>query len=137
MQRRSVDEICALLAAHPEALGAVVAGKSYVPLLALLEHPLSEVESQLQSALISAGLTSEQRSSITLERLVAFALTSWGSHWPALAVSWLEGGMPITTELAQVLEAVSQDTRLPQPVRHRAFALAKRWDRSHLGSPQE
>jgi hypothetical protein len=137
MQRRSVSEICALLATQPEALTSVVAGKSYMPLLVLLEHPLSVVESQLQPALMSAGISSEQRASISLERLVLFALTSWGSYWPALAVSWLEAGMPITSELAQILESLSQDKRLEQSVRHRAFALAKRWGRSHPSSPQE
>lgn len=126
MPSKSITEICALLGARPDALSVVASGQDYVPLLALLEHPLPEVESQFQSCLSAAGVPSESRAAISLERLVAFALNSWGSHWPALAVSWLESGMPITSEISVALESMPDNKGLPQAVRHRAFALSKR-----------
>jgi hypothetical protein len=137
MSSESVAEICALLAARPEALSAVASGRSYVPLLALLEHPLPEVERQLQSCLVAAGVAAEHCAAISLEALVAFALGSWGSHWPALAVSWLENGMPVTSEIAGALESMSSNKGLPQAVRHRAFALAKRASRPRSGQARE
>lgn len=126
MSSKSITEICSLLGARPDALSVVVSGQDYVRLLALLEHPLPEVESLFQSCLVAAGVPAESRATVSLERLVAFALNSWGSHWPALAVSWLEGGMPVTHEIIAALESVSDNKGLPQSLRHRAFALAKR-----------
>ena len=131
MPNKTIDEVCALLGAYPEARAAAVQGQSYVTLLPLLEYPLPEVQAQLPAGLTKAGLSPEEAVCISPERLVLFALTaSWGSHWPELAVSWLESGLPISPAIAHALNALSQDKRFPQSVRHRGFALAKRWARS-------
>lgn len=125
MPTKSIAEICALLGSHPEAVAVVASAQDYVPLLPLLEHRLPEVESQFQSCLTAAGLSPESRANISLNGLVAFALNSWGSHWPALAVSWLEAGMPITGEVLLALESIPNNKNLPQAVRYRASALLK------------
>lgn len=132
MPSKSISEICTDLAAHPEAVSAVASRQNYVPLLALLEHPQPEVESQLQSGLVSVGISSESRAAISLEGLVTFALNCWGSYWPSLAVSWLEGGMPVTRGIMKALESASSNKGLPQSVRHRAFALARRTAKADL-----
>lgn len=126
MPSKSIAEICALLGARPEVVSAVASEQSYVALLALLEHPLPEVEHQFSSCLAAAGIASEHRAAISLGGLVTFALNSWGSYWPALAISWLEGGMPVTREIMAALESVSNNKGLPQSLRHQAFALAKK-----------
>lgn len=129
MLSKSIAEICALLGSRPEAVSGAASAQEYAPLLPLLEHPLPDVESQFQSHLMAAGIAAENRASISLEGLVAFALNSWGSHWPALAVSWLEAGMPVTGEILLALESIPNNKNLPQAVRHRAFALSKRTHR--------
>jgi len=130
MPSQSIKEICVRLKASPEALSAVTSKQSYIPLLPLLEHPLQEVESQLRAKLVEAGLAAPEVECVSLERPVLFALFSWGSHWPELAVSWLEAGFPINEPIARRLEKMSQEDRPPQAVRHRAFTLAKRWRRT-------
>ena len=136
MQQQSVAEICINLAKWPEALEAVASGGSYLPLLVLLEKPMPEVESQLHLGLVAAGISNEVRATVSLEKLVLFALRSWGSHWPSLALSWLEGGMAIGSEIASALEIISQSKQLPQPLRHRAFALVKQWHRAQPSQAQ-
>lgn len=130
MPSQSVKEICVRLKASQEARSAVTSGRSYMPLLPLLEHPLHEVESQLRTNLVEAGIATHEIDCVSLEKLVLFALSSWGSHWPGLAVTWLEGGFPISEPLARRLETMSQEGNLPQAVRHRAFTVAKRWRRT-------
>ena len=126
MRSKSITEICAQFGARPDAVPLVASEQNYVPLLALLEHPLPEVEHHFQSRLVAAGVSSESRAAISLDGLVTFAINSWGSHWPALAISWLEDGMAVTREIMEALETASNDKGLPQSLRHRAFALAKR-----------
>jgi hypothetical protein len=133
MPSLSITEICVRLGESPQAMEAVISGRNYVALLPLLEHSLEDVELQLQASLVVARIPSECIQSISLERLVLFALASWGEHWPALAVSWLESGLPASQSIAQALQSLSEETRLPQPVRHRAFALERRWSKSQAG----
>jgi hypothetical protein len=132
---RTIEEICAVLAAGPDAWAEVCEGQSYIPLLLLLEHPYPTVVAQLVDRLVAAGLARAEAERVSLPRLVIFALTapigrSWGEH----AVSWIEAGFPIDDEIASALEQVAQDKRYQQRIRHRAFAAAKRWRRAHSGS---
>ncbi|WP_267126697.1 hypothetical protein [Xanthomonas sacchari] len=55
----------------------------------------------------------------------------WPSdYWAGLAIGWLEEGAPIDSEIAQVLDAMVKGP-FSQSVRHRAFALARRWHQAH------
>ncbi len=42
---------------------------------------------------------------------------------------WIEQGVPLNEELVSALEAVSANKSNAQTIRHKAFALAKRWYR--------
>lgn len=130
MPIHSIEEICGRLNASKEVRFAVASGHHYTTLLPLLEHPLHEVEFLLQASLVEAGMDARETDCVSLEKLVIFALSSWGSYWPELAVVWLEGGFPINESLARRLEIMSQEENLPQTVRHRAFTLVKRWRRT-------
>jgi hypothetical protein len=132
---QTIEDICAALAARPDAWAKVCEGQSYVPLLLLLEHSYPTVVAQLADHLVAAGLARAEAERVSLRRLVVFALSapigrSWGEH----AVSWIEAGFPIDDEIASALEQVAKDKRYQQRVRHRAFAAAKRWRRAHGGS---
>ncbi|WP_367351805.1 hypothetical protein [Achromobacter animicus] len=54
----------------------------------------------------------------------------FSDHWPSLAIAWLEEGFPIDAEIADLLEAASNDKARSQQVRHKAFALLVAWRRS-------
>ncbi|WP_432994240.1 hypothetical protein [Dactylosporangium sp. CA-233914] len=57
-----------------------------------------------------------------LPALLRFALTdAWGSYWPARALEWLESSWP-SDGLLDVLANI-RNSRLPQPLRHRALRL--------------
>ncbi|PLC40477.1 hypothetical protein C0Q88_21985 [Ralstonia pickettii] len=53
-------------------------------------------------------------------------------YWAALAVGWIEGGLPMDAELAELLQEIAEHRNMSQRLRHRAFALAKRWQKSML-----
>jgi hypothetical protein len=129
LSSKSISHICELFAAHPEARVAVQQGRSYVPLLALLEHSITEVRAQLYSELVYAGLPSEEASAISLRELVLFALTTreLGSYWGIKALTWLETDFPIDSLLVEALERVAQDKRFTQNARHHSLAILKRW----------
>lgn len=116
-------------------LASVLAGKSYLPLLPFLEHPHALVQERFVSCLIASGIPESAAKQISLQNLVLYALTTHdvGAYWGASAMSWLEDGFPLDSDLALALETASQDKRFPQGVRHQAFSLAKRWRRSRLG----
>ena len=48
-------------------------------------------------------------------------------HWPTLAVAWLEQGLPVDDEIAELLGQVVSRPKWPQALRHRAKALLKSW----------
>lgn len=51
-------------------------------------------------------------------------------YWPELAVGWLERGAPLDAETAKLLNTVVDTGQFPQRLRHRAFALARRFEKS-------
>ncbi|MEO3927734.1 hypothetical protein ABGB07_28275 [Micromonosporaceae bacterium B7E4] len=92
------------------------AGDRLVWLLPLLERTPTDV---------SAALPYVPLADTPLPALVRFALTTWGEHWPALALGWLESGWPIR-DLLDVLAEMKDSRELSQPLRHRALRLWRR-----------
>ncbi len=84
------------------------------PLLINLETPYSEYSgaAPLKDVLL-AGLRWETQ------------------YWAGLAVSWIEQGAPIDKEIKEELDHISEKKHFPQSVRHKAFALARRWERAN------
>lgn len=82
-------------------------------LVVLLESPHKDVTSpELVREAIKAGL-------------------GWPTpYWPELAVRWIEDGASLDSELAKLVDAVAANEHFPQSLRHRAFALARRFDRA-------
>lgn len=84
-------------------------------LLVLLESPLKDAKSpELVRGAIEAGLRWPTAS----------------PYWPDLAVRWLEEGAPMDGDLVKLLDVVNNTKQFPQHLRHRAFALARRFERS-------
>jgi hypothetical protein len=137
MPSLSITEILARRGTAPQAVEVVNSDRDYVALLPLLEHSLQDVERQLQAVPVAVGLRPECIDSISLERLVLLALGSWGEYWPALAMSWLDSGFPVSREIAQTLQSMSKKKGLAQQVRQRAFALEKRWSKSQASPAAE
>ena len=128
---QSFEQICEGLAARPDVWGRIREEQLYIPLLPFLEHPYSIVAARLIDGLAAAGVPRAEAQRVSLRGLVVFALSGpmrWG--WGGYAVSWIEAGFPIDNEIASALEAIAQDKRFPQRVRHRAFAAARRWRRA-------
>lgn len=62
------------------------------------------------------------------ESIVA-GLTSGIDYWVDRAVGWIECGLPVDAQLAELLLEIARLHHMPQRLRHRAFALAKRWQK--------
>src|SRR4051812_446333 len=63
-------------------------------------------------------------------REVLVAGLSWETeYWPGLAVQWLEQGADVDAEIAALLDTVAARKHFPQSLRHKAFAIARRWSR--------
>jgi hypothetical protein len=82
-------------------------------LLVLLESPLESITSaEMVRDAVHAGL-------------------DWLTpYWPERAVKWLEEGAPMDTQTAKLLDIVAVAEGFPQGLRHRAFALARRFEKS-------
>lgn len=82
------------------------------PLVVLLEMPYAEYRGEVPvKDILLAGLRWETQ------------------HWPSLAVEWLEQGAPLDAEIKEALDGVASRKHFPQPLRHKAFAIARRWER--------
>ena len=69
-------------------------------------------------------------SSIAPVHDVLVAGLSWETaYWPGLAVQWLEQGAEVDAEIASLLEQINARKTFPQGLRHKAFAIARRWSR--------
>ena len=73
--------------------------------------------------------TASRDASAAKESVVA-GLTSGMDYWATLAVGWIEGGLLMDAELAELLLEIAKRRNMSQRLRHRAFALAKRWQKS-------
>ena len=61
---------------------------------------------------------------------VLVAGLSWETaYWPGLAVQWLEQGAEVNAEIASLLEQIASRKAFPQALRHKAFAISRRWSR--------
>jgi hypothetical protein len=93
---------------------AHVASDRLMWLLPLLERGPADVV----AALYPGGSQTDP----LLQDLLRFALTAWGSYWPACALTWLESGWP-SDGLVGVLADMQNVVRLPRHLRHRARRL--------------
>lgn len=131
---RSLDGLVANIVGHPEGFVGLFARMGYLPLLPLLELPYPEVCDRLIAALTGAGVPDEVARSVSLRRLVGFAFECETPYWPEQAVGWLQAGFPLDQELAGALgRLIEQNPEWPQRLGHRAFALARRWERGQQG----
>jgi hypothetical protein len=82
-------------------------------LLILLKSPLESITSgEMVRGAVHAGL-------------------DWPTpYWPERAVKWLEEGAPMDAQTAKLLDIVASAEGFPQGLRHRAFALARRFEKS-------
>lgn len=84
------------------------------PLVVLLETPYSEYRGEVPvREILLAGLRWETQG------------------WPSLAVAWLEQGASIDEEIKEALDDVAGKKHFSQSLRHKAFALARRWERKN------
>jgi hypothetical protein len=55
-----------------------------------------------------------------------------GDYWPALALTWLEQGADLDSEVVERLREIASASRqYGQRTRHRALRLAKAWNKQH------
>jgi hypothetical protein len=98
----------------------------------LLAHPASKetwVEANLSTLFLDAGLTQDDADGVSLKQLVIFALQSHSPHWADLAVGWLQQGFAMDNEIVQVIDTLSSNKVIHQNTRHKAFSLARQWQR--------
>jgi hypothetical protein len=118
MTTKSIESICHTLAAHSESREAVVAGRSFVPLLPLLEHPFAQVQSAIPVALAAVGFSHKEIENTSTERIAIFALTkaNLGTYWGELAISWLEQGLQMNEILQWRLRQSHKTTAFAKPI---------------------
>lgn len=63
------------------------------------------------------------------QQIILAGLQAPSEYWVNLAVGWLEQGTPANDEIIKALIAIVEDKYFSQRVRHRSFALKKRWRR--------
>jgi hypothetical protein len=85
-------------------------------------------QSELVSKLINP-LSELDTSSFAPKQVVLAALTWPTDGWMRIALEWIEQGIPLDEELANALESVSKNKHNAQAIRHKAFAISKRWRR--------
>ncbi|WKJ90765.1 hypothetical protein QZJ86_01110 [Methylomonas montana] len=63
-------------------------------------------------------------------RDVVLAGLNWPTeYWAALAVGWLEQGVPVDAEILSVLNLLVENKHYSQAIRHRAFAIVRRYEK--------
>ena len=113
---------------------STVLSKRYIPAdtgneAYTMTEPRRENPSRKLLLLEQRYATGSYGESIARESVVA-GLTSGSDYWASLAVGWIESGLPLDTQLAELLFAIAKVRHMPQRLRHRAYALAKRWQKS-------
>ncbi len=94
----------------------------------MTEHRLEHAVTKLRPLERPYSIASHDES-VARESVVA-GLVSGTDYWAALAVGWIEGGLPMDVELAALLLETAKRRNMSQRLRHRAFALAKPWQKS-------
>jgi hypothetical protein len=90
-----------------------------------------------QSELVSQLLKpmSELDTSRASPKEVILAALAWPTEgWTAKALEWVDAGVPLDNELVTALEQFASVTHNSQSLRHKSFALAKRWRRANQGT---
>jgi hypothetical protein len=129
MSAASIKDVCSLLASRDDARTMVASGRTLVPLLALLEHPLSTVDANLQTCLLEAGFSQAELAAISTKRIALYALTAdIGEHWRERAISWFEDGLSIDEPSIIAIRAVEQNSTVSQSLRHRARSLKRKYE---------
>jgi hypothetical protein len=95
---------------------------NFMPLLPLLEMTWPAAQSMVKTAMATHGVEEE----FPFEEVLLTALDWESQHWPSLAISWLEQGFPVSAAALPRLRALPSKKFMPQRVRHKAQALAKR-----------
>jgi hypothetical protein len=93
-----------------------------MPLLPLLEMPWPVAHEYVTNAKSALGIDA----GFPFEQVLTTALDWETQYWPSLAVDWLEQGFPPSADTLPRLQALPSKKFLPQKVRHRAAALARR-----------
>ncbi|WP_246226477.1 hypothetical protein [Pseudomonas atagonensis] len=102
---------------------------SYVWLLPLLEKPYDAVKLDLPAAIAALKIKSALPVDISLRQLLVTALESDSEYWSGLAIKWLDDGFPIDHNLSALLLQCASRKVLSQSARHKAFSLARRWEK--------
>lgn len=79
----------------------------------------------------------EYQSVASVRDVVLAGLTWPTDYWAGLAIGWLEQGAPLDAGVIVALNQVAQKKHFAQSIRHRAFSLAKRWEREQNGASEE
>jgi hypothetical protein len=76
-------------------------------------------------------LYSEYSGDVPVKEILIAGLGWETQYWPSLAVAWVKQGAAIDNEVRDALDDVAGRSYFPQPLRHKAFALARKWEREH------
>jgi len=89
--------------------------EKYMPLLPLLESQLNDIKK-----------THKEINEKQLRKLVNYAL-NWETYdyWQGKAVSWLEEGLMLDSEIESNLHKLSLNKNVSQSLRHKMFKLLK------------
>jgi hypothetical protein len=77
------------------------------------------------------SLLAEYSGDAPVKEIVLAGLRWDTEYWPALAIAWIEQGAEIDEEVKMALDHVARQNRWSQSVRHKAFTLARRWERTN------
>jgi hypothetical protein len=133
---RSLRAFAARFAGHTKGIAAAFPPKAYLALLPLLEFRYPEVRKGLAPALARAGLAAEGSPSVSLRDLVLFAVRHGSPYWSALALGWIEAGLPLDHEVASAIRPhVTGNRAWPQELRQQGFRLLRRWGRQQPQGP--
>ena len=77
---------------------------------------------------LESPLSNYSATEATVSEVVLAGLNWPTEYWASLAVGWLEQGAPINAEILSALNAMNEKRHYPQNIRHRAFAIARRWE---------
>ena len=99
----------------------------FVPLLPLLEQPFESARKLVKNS----GVGSEAIASFPFEEALICALNCETDSWAPQALDWLEADFPLTKALISALRVIPEKKNFSQQVRHRAFALVKRWEKQN------
>lgn len=102
--------------------------RNFMPLLPLLESEVNLAKELVVNGVRRAELPSTVADNFPFEDLIIYALGWETEYWPKDAIEWLESGYPLNSEIVKWLRTVSEKRHYHQRTRHRAIALARKWE---------